>query len=85
MNFISPFQKRLDIAEEEMEKVEIEDEVSDEIGEKCGQPMVYKWGRFGKFLACSGFPDCRNTKPILKTIGVSVSEMRTWTDCGTKR
>lgn len=69
--FYRPFQKRLNIAEAEMEKVEIEEEVSDELCEKCGRPMVYKWGRFGKFLACSGFPDCRNTKPILKTIGVS--------------
>lgn len=68
--FYQPFQKRLDIAEKEMEKVEIQDEVSDQTCEKCGRPMVYKWGRFGKFLACSGFPDCRNTKPILKKIGV---------------
>lgn len=69
--FYRPFQKRLETAESEMEKVEIKDEVSEEICEKCGNPMVYKWGRFGKFLACSGFPDCRNTKAILKTIGVS--------------
>ena len=69
--FYQPFQKRLDIAEKEMEKVEIKDEVSDQTCEKCGKPMVYKWGRFGKFLACSGFPDCRNTKPILKKIGVA--------------
>lgn len=68
--FYQPFQKRLDFAEKEMEKVEIQDEVSDQNCEKCGQPMVYKWGRYGKFLACSGFPDCRNTKPILKKIGV---------------
>lgn len=69
--FYRPFQKRLNIAEKEMEKVEIEDEVSDELCDKCGRPMVYKWGRYGKFLACSGFPDCRNTKAILKPIGVS--------------
>lgn len=69
--FYQSFEKRLEVAEEEMKEIEIEDEVSDEICEKCGKPMVYKLGRFGKFLACSGFPDCRNTKPIVKDIGVS--------------
>lgn len=69
--FYTSFEKRLVFAEEEMKEIEIEDEVSDEICEKCGKPMVYKLGRFGKFLACSGFPDCRNTKPIVKDIGVS--------------
>lgn len=69
--FYQSFEKRLEVAEEEMKEIEIEDEVSDEICEKCGKPMVYKLGRFGKFLACSGFPDCRNTKPIVKDIGVA--------------
>ena len=69
--FYESFEKRLVVAEEEMKEIEIEDEVSDEICEKCGKPLVYKLGRFGKFLACSGFPDCRNTKPIVKDIGVS--------------
>ncbi|ETT69499.1 type I DNA topoisomerase [Paenibacillus sp. FSL H8-0457] len=69
--FYESFEKRLEVAEEEMKEIEIEDEVSDEICEKCGKPMVYKLGRFGKFLACSGFPECRNTKPIVKDIGVS--------------
>lgn len=69
--FYKSFEKRLRVAEEEMREVEIEDEVSDEICEKCGRPMVYKLGRFGKFLACSGFPECRNTKPIVKDIGVT--------------
>ncbi|ASA22272.1 type I DNA topoisomerase [Paenibacillus donghaensis] len=69
--FYESFEKRLIFAEEEMKEIEIEDEVSDENCEKCGKPMVYKLGRFGKFLACSGFPDCRNTKPIVKDIGVS--------------
>ncbi|ULO09694.1 type I DNA topoisomerase [Paenibacillus sp. 19GGS1-52] len=69
--FYETFEKRLIFAEEEMKEIEIEDEVSDEFCEKCGKPMVYKLGRFGKFLACSGFPDCRNTKPIVKDIGVS--------------
>jgi DNA topoisomerase-1 len=69
--FYESFEKRLLFAEEEMKEIEIEDEVSDEICEKCGKPLVYKLGRFGKFLACSGFPDCRNTKPIIKDIGVT--------------
>ncbi|AIQ53341.1 type I DNA topoisomerase [Paenibacillus sp. FSL R7-0331] len=69
--FYESFEKRLEFAEEEMKEIEIEDEVSDELCEKCGKPMVYKLGRFGKFLACSGFPDCRNTKPIVKDIGVT--------------
>jgi DNA topoisomerase I, bacterial len=69
-SFYESFEKRLEVAEEEMKEVEIQDEVSDEICEKCGRHMVYKMGRFGKFLACSGFPDCRNTKPIVKDIGV---------------
>lgn len=68
--FYESFEKRLEVAEEEMKEIEIEDEVSDELCEKCGKPLVYKMGRFGKFLACSGFPDCRNTKPIVKDIGV---------------
>ncbi|UNK16719.1 type I DNA topoisomerase [Paenibacillus sp. N3/727] len=69
--FYESFEKRLEVAEEEMKEIEIEDEVSDEICEKCGKHLVYKLGRFGKFLACSGFPDCRNTKPIVKDIGVT--------------
>lgn len=68
--FYRPFQNQLSVAEKEMEQVEWTDEVSDEKCEKCGSPMVYKFGRFGKFLACSAFPDCRNTKAILKEIGV---------------
>ncbi|CAG7603191.1 DNA topoisomerase 1 [Paenibacillus solanacearum] len=69
--FYESFEKRLEVAEEEMEKVEIQDEVSDEICEKCGRHFVFKMGRFGKFLACSGFPECRNTKPIVKDTGVT--------------
>lgn len=68
--FYPSFQQRLDVAETEMAEMKLEDEVSDELCEKCGSPMVYKLGRYGKFLACSGFPECRNTKAILKTIGV---------------
>jgi DNA topoisomerase I len=69
--FYQGFQKRMEVADKFMQEVEIEDEVSDELCEKCGQPMVYKLGRFGKFLACSGFPECRNTKAILKETGVT--------------
>jgi DNA topoisomerase-1 len=68
--FYKSFEKRLEVAEEEMKEIEIQDEVSDELCEKCGRHLVYKMGRFGKFLACSGFPDCRNTKPIIKGTGV---------------
>ncbi|URN93397.1 MAG: type I DNA topoisomerase [Candidatus Pristimantibacillus lignocellulolyticus] len=70
-DFYETFEKRLEVAEEEMKEIEIQDEVSDELCEKCGKPLVYKMGRFGRFLACSGFPDCRNTKPIVKDIGVT--------------
>jgi DNA topoisomerase-1 len=69
--FYEPFSKRLKVAEDEMREVELQEEVSDVACDKCGRPMVYKMGKFGKFLACSGFPECRNTKPILKDIGVS--------------
>ncbi|HZG57902.1 type I DNA topoisomerase [Paenibacillus sp.] len=71
MEFYRPFKKRLEVAEEEMKEVELQDEVADEQCDKCGRHMVYKMGRFGKFLACSGFPDCRNAKPIVKDVGVT--------------
>ncbi|MGW8956186.1 type I DNA topoisomerase [Paenibacillus sp. NPDC055715] len=70
-DFYESFEKRLEVAEEEMKEIEIKDEESDVICDKCGSPMVYKLGRFGKFLACSAFPDCRNTKPIVKDIGIN--------------
>ena len=66
--FYPPFEDMLNTAQSEMEKIEIEDEPSDEICEKCGATMVYKMGRYGKFIACPNFPECRNTKPILKYI-----------------
>ncbi len=68
--FYKPFAVDVEKAEKEIEKIEIKDEVSDEICEKCGRNMVIKLGRFGKFLACPGFPECRNAKPILKDTGV---------------
>lgn len=68
--FYTPFEKTLEEAEKNIDKVKIEDEVSDEICEKCGRNMVIKISKYGKFLACPGFPDCRNTKPIIKDTGV---------------
>lgn len=69
-DFYEPFAKELEIAEKEMAKVELVEEVSDEICEKCGRNMVVKFGRYGKFLACPGFPECRNTKPFLEPLGI---------------
>ncbi len=66
--FYPDFKKALDVAEDQIEKVEIKDEPSDEPCDKCGAMMVYKMGRFGRFLACPNFPDCRNTKPIINYI-----------------
>ncbi|MDR2133347.1 MAG: type I DNA topoisomerase [Clostridiales Family XIII bacterium] len=60
----------LKTADAEIEKVEIEDEVTDEICELCGRHFVKKFGRFGEFLACSGYPECKNTKPIMRKIDV---------------
>ncbi len=68
--FYTPFTATLAEAERTMERVRIKDEPSDEVCEKCGRPMVIKLGRYGKFLACSGFPECRNSKPLLQRIGV---------------
>lgn len=70
-DFYQDFHVRLEKAEEEMKTIEIKDEPAGIDCEKCGHPMVYKMGRYGKFMACSNFPDCRNTKPILKKIGVT--------------
>ncbi|MCP3031182.1 type I DNA topoisomerase [Halobacillus sp. A1] len=69
--FYQGFQPRLEKAEKEMEEVEIKDEPAGIECEKCGHELVYKMGRYGKFLACSNFPECRNTKPILKKIDVT--------------
>ena len=68
--FFEPFQKELKVADEEIGQIEIADEVTEEICEKCGRNLVIKRGRFGNFLACPGFPECRNTKPMLKKIGI---------------
>ena len=68
--FFKDFEKHVEVAENEMEKVQIKDEPAGEDCEQCGSPMVFKLGRYGKFMACSNFPDCRNTKAIVKHIGV---------------
>lgn len=68
--FYQDFEKNLAKAEIEMQQVEIKDEPAGEDCELCQSPMVFKMGRYGKFMACSNFPDCRNTKPIVKDIGV---------------
>ncbi|MBR7113744.1 MAG: type I DNA topoisomerase, partial [Firmicutes bacterium] len=64
-DFYDPFAVTLAKAEEQMEKVTVAPEESGELCDKCGRPMVYRMSRYGKFLACSGFPECRNTKPIV--------------------
>lgn len=69
--FYQPFEKDLEQAEKSLEHVEIQEEVSDIPCEKCGRMMVYKSGRYGKFLACPGFPECRNTKAVTKEVGVN--------------
>jgi len=70
-DFYGPFEENLKKADAAIGKVKIADEESDVICEKCGRKMVYKMGRFGKFLACPGFPECRNAKPIVKETGVN--------------
>lgn len=69
--FYGPFSEVLKSAEEKISKIELPVEETDEICEKCGRNMVVKLGRYGKFLACPGFPECRNTKPILNDAGVT--------------
>ncbi len=76
--FYGPFEKEIKKVEKELEHVELEDEVSDVKCEKCGRMMVYKYGRYGKFLACPGYPECRNAKPIVETIEVPCPK------CGSK-
>ena len=69
-DFYTPFKVTLDKVEKELEHVKLEEEVSDVQCEKCGRMMVYKYGRYGKFLACPGYPECQNAKPIVETIDV---------------
>ena len=70
-NFYPDLEEAVQIAEKELEKVKIADEVTDVICEECGRNMVIKYGPHGKFLACPGFPECRNTKQYLEKIGVA--------------
>ncbi len=72
--FYKDFSKELEIAEREISKIEIQDEETDVICDKCGRNMVIKMGRYGKFLACPGYPECKNTKPITQEIGVKCPE-----------
>ena len=75
-NFYPDLDEAVEQAQEELENVKIEDEVTDEICDVCGRNMVIKYGPHGKFLACPGFPECRNTRPYLEKIGVKCP------DCG---
>ncbi|MEK5184368.1 type I DNA topoisomerase [Solibacillus sp. FSL W7-1324] len=75
--FYKDFEPRVKYADEVMEKIEIKDEPAGEDCEKCGAPMVFKLGRYGKFMACSNFPDCRNTKAIVKPIDVKCPSCET--------
>ena len=68
--FYGPFENEVEKVEKELEHVEMVDEVSDVKCEKCGRMMVYKYGRYGKFLACPGYPECKNAKPIIEIIDV---------------
>ncbi len=70
-NFYPDIEEAVEKAQQELEEVKIEDEVTDVICEQCGRNMVIKYGPHGRFLACPGFPDCRNTKPYLEKIGVA--------------
>ena len=69
-DFYEGFSKELKVADREVERIEKEVVLSDEVCEICGKPMAIKEGRFGKFLACTGYPECKNTKPIVKSTGV---------------
>ncbi len=75
-NFYPDLDEAVNVAEKELEHIEIKDEVTDVICDECGRNMVIKYGPHGKFLACPGFPECRNTKPFLEKIGVKCP------DCG---
>jgi len=73
-DFYTPFEESLNKASQLMEKVKLTDEVTEEVCPKCGKPMVVKFGRYGKFLACSGYPECKSTKPFQVRVGVKCPE-----------
>lgn len=75
-DFYGPLKEELTVADKAIEKVQLEDRLSGDICELCGKPMAIKTGRFGEFLACTGYPECKNTKAIVKTIDVKCP------DCG---
>ncbi|MGN0721899.1 MAG: type I DNA topoisomerase [Anaerovoracaceae bacterium] len=75
-DFYGPLKEELAVADKAIEKVQLEDRLSGDICELCGKPMAIKTGRFGEFLACTGYPECKNTKAIVKTIDVKCP------DCG---
>ena len=68
--FYEPFKIELEKVDKELEHVKLQEEVTDIPCEKCGRMMVIKYGRFGKFLACPGYPECKNAKPFVETINV---------------
>jgi DNA topoisomerase I len=68
-NFYGPFAHELEEAEKKLPRLEIKDEPTDEICPNCGRPMVIKTGRFGRFISCTGYPECKTTKPIVKDTG----------------
>ena len=67
--FYGPFAGELEAAEKKLPRIELRDEPTDEICPNCGRPMVIKTGRFGRFISCSGYPECKTTKPIVKDTG----------------
>jgi|HubBroStandDraft_4_1064222.scaffolds.fasta_scaffold00006_23 DNA topoisomerase-1 len=69
--FYGPFESELEAAEKKLPRLELRDEPTDEICPTCGRPMVIKHGRFGKFISCSGYPECKTTKPIVKETGAA--------------
>jgi len=74
--FWGPFAKKVERVTEEADKMKVEVETTDEVCDKCGKPMVVRYGRFGKFLACSGFPDCKNTKALNEETGMKCPECK---------
>jgi len=72
--FYEPFERSVKLAEQTMEKIPLADQAIGEKCDKCGHDLVIKWGRYGKFIGCSNFPECRNTKPYLEKIGVHCPE-----------
>ena len=81
-NFYPDLDEAVNNAQQALSKVEIADEVSEEVCDNCGRNMVVKYGPHGKFLACPGFPDCRSTKPYFEKIGVNCPKCGKWNRAG---